>query len=1016
MNGLAAGSDVIALTAGGYHTCALKSDGAVLCWGSNSGQLGDNSTTQRLVPTAVNGLGAGSGVIALAAGGYHTCALKSDGAVLCWGDNGIGQLGDNSNTQRLVPTAVSGLGAGSGVTALVTGWQHTCALKSDGAVLCWGNNNYGQLGDNSTTWRQVPTAVSGLAAGSGVIALTAGNFHTCALKNNGVVQCWGRNEFGELGDTTTSWHSVPTAVYGLGVNSGVTALIARGEHTCALKNDDAVLCWGYNVEGQLGDNSTVQRLIPTAVNGLGAGSGTTALTVGSNHTCALKSGGAVLCWGRNVEGQLGDNSTTQHLVPTSVNGLGAGSGVTRLVAGGAHTCALENDGAVLCWGNNANGQLGNGEGSYRPYPGSVLGSPFIDLTLTGVTAPANATYRLGQTLGFTAQYSAIVTVTGTPRLVLDIGGSPRYAMYTSGSGSTALGFAYTVAADDSDTGGISLSSPIDLNGGTIQGADGAAPLAFTPPDTSAVRVDGVVPTVLSITRVNVSPTVAGSVDFLVHFSEDMGTVLTGDFALTESGAVTGAAITGLAGSGSDWTFTASTGSGSGTLRLDAVGGGSTDLAGNEFTAGFSSGESYALDRSTATAIGMHTPAPSLPGAPVTVSWTVTPTVAGTPTGDVTVTADSGETCSAAVGDGNCALAIADAGTHTLTASYGGDAAYDASTSAGVAHTVDAFATTLALGTITPEPSLVGDTASVPWTLSSSGGTASGGNVTVTASTGETCTVSATDGACGIVFNSLGARTLTASYSGGGNFAASVTAAGVNHTVQGATVVVITADTPDPSLAGASYTVSGAVTSASGTPTGSVTVSDGGSTSAPCALASGAFSCTLTTASLGTHNLVASYSGDGDFAASVSVAATHAVTDGLAVAIGDDRSYVQYGHALTYIIGVSNAAPATATVRVRDVLPVELDATGATWTCLAHLNDATCTASGSGDLDDTVTIPQSGSLIYLLTVLVKDDPGLPGDVVENTVTANAGAGDVSASDSTQVVIFRNGLESGGDGAQ
>ena len=197
-------------SAGLYHTCALLSTGAVKCWGYNQyGQLGDNSQTQRLTPVDVSGLS--SGVTAISAGIYHTCALLSTGAVKCWGYNVYGQLGDNSKTQRLTPVDVSGLS--SGVTAISASGYHTCALLSTGAVKCWGYNPYGQLGDNSQTNRLTPVDVSGLS--SGVTEISASFFHTCALLSTGAVKCWGGNNFGQLGDNSQTQRLTPVAVSGI---------------------------------------------------------------------------------------------------------------------------------------------------------------------------------------------------------------------------------------------------------------------------------------------------------------------------------------------------------------------------------------------------------------------------------------------------------------------------------------------------------------------------------------------------------------------------------------------------------------------------------------------------------------------------------------------------------------------------------------------------------------------------------------------------------------------------------
>src|SRR5207248_840583 len=161
------------ITAGGSHSCALTSAGGVACWGRNvSGELGDGTTTNRLTPAAVVGLS--GGVSAIAAGNAHTCALTSRAGVSCWGDNAEGQLGDATTTNRSQPVAVTGLP--SGIAAIVAGDVHTCALTSDGNVMCWGNNFAGQLGDGSVSRRSTPVAVSGLSA---VIGLAAGSYHTC---------------------------------------------------------------------------------------------------------------------------------------------------------------------------------------------------------------------------------------------------------------------------------------------------------------------------------------------------------------------------------------------------------------------------------------------------------------------------------------------------------------------------------------------------------------------------------------------------------------------------------------------------------------------------------------------------------------------------------------------------------------------------------------------------------------------------------------------------------------------
>ena len=288
-------------------------------------------------------------VVDVKAGERHTCVLTSAGAVKCWGLNHDGQLGDGKGEDRSAPVDVVGLT--SGVKAITSGWRHTCAIRSEGGVQCWGNNNDGQVGDGTKIDRQTPQDVEGLM--TRVTAISAGERHTCALTTSGGVKCWGQNHDGQLGDGTRKDKVTPVDVTGL--TSGVTSITTGWRHTCALTKPGGVKCWGNNHDGQVGDGTRTGRHAPIDVAGLT--SGVRAIASGWRHVCVLTSDGGAKCWGSNHEGQLGDGTGIDRKSPVDV--VVIPGGIVAIAAGGEHTCALS-QGTVTCWGENEDGQLGDG--------------------------------------------------------------------------------------------------------------------------------------------------------------------------------------------------------------------------------------------------------------------------------------------------------------------------------------------------------------------------------------------------------------------------------------------------------------------------------------------------------------------------------------------------------------------------------------------------------------------------------------------------------------------------------
>ena len=346
----------------GSHTCGVTTGGAIYCWGSNSrGQLGDNSGTDQHAPALVQAP-AGVTFQAISAGGQHTCAVTTTGDAYCWGRNEFGRLGDGTGADRTAPVRVA---APRGVTfaSVSTGAAHSCALAAAGGVAyCWGANFAGQLGDNSGTDQYSPVLVQA-PAGVTFNAVTTGFFHSCGLATSGAVYCWGNNGFGELGDNTSV--AKPTPVQA-NAPAGVTfaTLDAGYAHTCAVTPTGAAYCWGANGSGQLGDNTMIGKPVPTAVQG---GLQFALVSGGANHTCGITTGGIGYCWGENGDGQIGDNTTVNRLTPQVI----AGSLSLSIPAAGlSHSCAVTTGTSAMayCWGFNGDGQLGDGTTTQRFVP------------------------------------------------------------------------------------------------------------------------------------------------------------------------------------------------------------------------------------------------------------------------------------------------------------------------------------------------------------------------------------------------------------------------------------------------------------------------------------------------------------------------------------------------------------------------------------------------------------------------------------------------------------------------
>ena len=376
---------------GTFNACAIATGGVVKCWGMNDqGQLGTGNNTESSIPTTVVGLSSGARAIAVGHDDF-SCVLTSAGGVKCWGNNRFGQLGDGTTRSSTRPVDAAGLA--SGIIAISLGTQHGCALTAAGGVKCWGFNGHGELGRGVNSRIESPGDVPGFT--SGVAAVEAGGDFTCVLTTAGGVKCWGDNHSGQLGNGGLPLVSfAPVDVVGLA--SGVRAIDAYGQHVCAVTTSGAAKCWGANPYGAIGNGSGVAEVrTPTDVIGLSAG--VTAIATGSSHSCAVVTGGAVTCWGDNNATALGVESVRYTTSPVAMPALTGG--VSDVVLGLHFGCAVSSAGRISCWGDDRRGKLGNGTndrsvGGPEGCPPTAWCTTPVDVLGLGVAKP-DARIRLG---------------------------------------------------------------------------------------------------------------------------------------------------------------------------------------------------------------------------------------------------------------------------------------------------------------------------------------------------------------------------------------------------------------------------------------------------------------------------------------------------------------------------------------------------------------------------------------------------------------------------------------------
>ncbi|MFK7872198.1 MAG: RCC1 domain-containing protein [Oligoflexales bacterium] len=414
---------VVDLESGHWHVCARFEDSNIKCWGDNTlgslGQdhaysIGDAASEMGSNLSNVN-VGSGRTVLKMAAGGYHSCAVLDNNSVKCWGYNASGQAGQGTTgsigNEAGEMASLSAVDLGTSRTAqnVVTGRYHSCAHLDDNTVKCWGENSAGQLGlgdsdHRGDTGSEMGDDFANVDLGTGRTAnlLVAGYRYNCVLMDNSAVKCWGENDEGQLGQGSSSHQGDDGSEMGddlgvvdLGTNRTAIGLSAGEDHACAVLDTGHVKCWGENGYGQLGYGDSNNRGDVAGEMGdnllnVDLGTGRTALQVdaGYNFTCALLDDNTVKCWGKNLEGQLGQGNTASLGDDADEMGddlgavdLGLGRTALKISIGEAHVCAILDTYQIKCWGYNSDGQLGQGHDSSVGDAGSEMGDdlPIIDL-------------------------------------------------------------------------------------------------------------------------------------------------------------------------------------------------------------------------------------------------------------------------------------------------------------------------------------------------------------------------------------------------------------------------------------------------------------------------------------------------------------------------------------------------------------------------------------------------------------------------------------------------------------
>jgi alpha-tubulin suppressor-like RCC1 family protein len=410
------GLGFLSITSGESHTCGLTAEGVAYCWGSDEyGQLGNGGTsedTQSPFPVDTSTISGSKVFVHLSAGYTHTCGITVEGVAYCWGADNHGQLGNGGgslDTQSPFPVDTSTIPGNKAFVQLTGGYGHTCGLTAEGVATCWGWDYYGQLGNGGgslDTQSPFPVDTSTIPGNKVFVSITTGRSHTCGLTAEGVAYCWGRDNNGQLGNGGASLDTQSPSPVDSSTMTGNKAFVSIQNgvvHTCGLTVDGVAYCWGLDSRGQLGNGGgslATQSPSPVDTSIILGNKAFVQMTAGGEHSCGLTADGVAYCWGSNQYGQLGNGDSAidkESPSPVETSTIGGNKSFVKLSVRVDHTCGLTADGAAVCWGSDAHGQIGNGGGSQDMNSPSVVDTSTVGWKKAFVKLAAGIDYACGMT-------------------------------------------------------------------------------------------------------------------------------------------------------------------------------------------------------------------------------------------------------------------------------------------------------------------------------------------------------------------------------------------------------------------------------------------------------------------------------------------------------------------------------------------------------------------------------------------------------------------------------------------